>query len=108
MQTGVLSTNAGSGNNLKVDQHLRLGPTERSVFRKVSEGALFLPDANDDKSPLVGGGFSCLSDSPPTSPTGVASSVQCPAELLHLRPVPILGSFPGSRRVPLLLVNARI
>jgi len=43
MQTGVLSTNAGSGNNLKVDQHLRLGPTDRSVFRKVSEGALFCP-----------------------------------------------------------------
>ncbi len=57
MQTGVVSTNAGSGNNLKVDQHLRLGPTERSVFRKVSEGALFCPTLMVIKAPSLEGVF---------------------------------------------------
>ena len=42
MQTGVLSTNAGSGNSLKVDQHLRQD-LRSGACSETTEGALFCP-----------------------------------------------------------------
>ena len=70
MQTGVLSTNAGSGNSLKVDQHLRQD-LRSGACSETTEGALFCAAPKMITSPLKRMGLSYFWDTPHREATGV-------------------------------------
>jgi len=38
--------------------------SDSRAFSEITEGALFLPGAKDDRNPLQPGGFSCFCDTP--------------------------------------------
>ena len=63
MQTGVLSTNAGSGNSLKVDQHLRQD-LRSGACSETTEGAIFYPVLKMIQAPSNEGAF-LVSETPP-------------------------------------------
>ena len=93
MQTGVLSTNAGSGNSLKVDQHLRQD-LRSGACSETTEGALFCPVLKMIQAPSNEG--ACLVSATP--PTGghrgwvlVTVGVYVPSPLV--RPCPWAGGF---------------
>ena len=90
MQTGVLSTNAGSGNSLKVDQHLRQD-LRGGACSETTEGSLFCPVLKMIQAPSNEGGFSCFGDTPHREATGggvlVTVGVWLRGESRHIIPV---------------------